>query len=192
MPERDEYGRRQQPPGGRAEPSTPIPQRTGVPGDPQDRGLRNPATETSTSVHLDELMQGVAEPISDIGQDIDGGLSAQPKANLSGGFDPIGERLQPALRAGATGTEEGVDVMASSTTVVSDADAELDQLEGVRDATSYESGEAVMTLGNRGNLPLPEEPRPVRDDTKGHRPHGTPEMGFDQESLRTPRRRQRP
>jgi hypothetical protein len=101
----------------------------------------------------------------------------QPKSNLSAGFDPVGERLQPALRAGATGTEEGMDPGASEMSVVADADAPLDEQMGTRDATGYESGEVPMATGNRGNVPLPRERTPTPDDTRGHRPTGTAEMG---------------
>jgi hypothetical protein len=119
-----------------------------------------------------------------VGQQIDGELSAQPKANLSGGFDPASGRLVPALSQSPVGGEEGTDPGVSRMSVVADVDAPLDEQQGVRDATGYETGEIPMTMANRGNTPLPEEARPTRDDTQGHRPMGTPEMGHDPRRLR--------
>lgn len=63
--------------------------------------------------------------------------------------------------------------------MVSDADAELNDLEGVRDATPMEAGEVPMEMAEAGHPPLPEEHQPTPDDTRGRRPKGTPEMGHD-------------
>lgn len=121
---------------------------------------------------------------SDVGQDIDGGLSAQPKSNLIGGFDPAGGRMVPALVHRPTGgADESTDPGASSMSVVADPDANVDSQEGARDALPTESGEAAQTVGNRGDVPLPEERSPTPDDTRGRRPRGTPEMGHSEKGL---------
>lgn len=88
----------------------------------------------------------------EIGQYIDDGVSAQPKAGLPGGFDPVSGRMHPALAQVPTDDTITADLAASSMSVVGDPNMEIAEQPDARDALPTESAAVNPVAVDRTKL----------------------------------------